>query len=84
MRYQNGKDLLPQELLTLVQQYAEGKYLYIPRVQRQSPVRASRTDHVRNAEICRRYHGGESVRSLAQEYFLSTQAVYRVLAKEKK
>ena len=28
MRYQNGKDLLPQELLALVQQYAEGKYLY--------------------------------------------------------
>ena len=84
MRYQNAINVLPPELLIQVQQYAEGTYLYIPRVRRQCPARADRTDHERNEEICRRYHRGESVRSLAQEYFLSTQAVYRILAKEKK
>lgn len=82
MRYQNGKELLPEELFLAVQKYAEGVCIYIPR---QNAVRQTRcADQKRNDAICRRYDEGESVRSLAAEYFLSPQAVYRILSKKKK
>lgn len=82
MRYRNGKDLLPEELYLAVQEYAEGLCLYIPK--RQTERRPRSADAERNGEICRRYEAGESVRSLAEEFFLSTQAVYRILSKNKK
>lgn len=82
MRYRNGKDLLPEELYLAVREYAEGMCIYIPR--RPAEKRPRCADEARNEEICRRYHAGESVRSLAEEYFLSTQAVYRILSKNRK
>ena len=74
MGYKNGRDVLPPELLEHVRQYAEGECIYIPRSGRApAPLRA------RDGEICRRYRAGESVRHLAQEYYLSPQAVYKAL-----
>lgn len=31
MNYINGKDIFPSELLDLIQDYAQGKYVYIPK-----------------------------------------------------
>lgn len=85
MNYQNGKALLPEEVLRLVQQYAEGVYLYIPRKVPVSGSRGTRkADMQRNAEIVSKYHGGVSVRQLSAEYFLSPQGIYRIIAKQKK
>lgn len=33
MRYINAKSILPNEVLKLIQQYADGEYLYIPRIE---------------------------------------------------
>ncbi len=33
MKYTNAKSILPEELLTLIQDYIDGEYLYIPRKQ---------------------------------------------------
>ncbi|MBE5780066.1 MAG: DNA-binding response regulator [Clostridiales bacterium] len=82
MRYQNGKELLPEALFLEVQKYAEGVCIYIPRQQALRQPRCA--DLLRNQEICRRYAEGESVRSLAEEFFLSPQAVYRILSKNRK
>lgn len=30
MKYENARDILPEEILLQVQKYAEGKLLYIP------------------------------------------------------
>ena len=79
MSYLNGKDVFPPKLLEEIQRYVQGVSVYIPR--RGEKVRKSDDLSGRNSEICRKYASGQSVRCLAEEYYLSTQAIYKILAK---
>ena len=84
MGYLNGKDVLPAELLEKVQRYVQGRTIYIPRAG-VSPVRRRASDiGTRNAEMRRKYAAGIPARQLAEEYFLSVQAVYKILADARK
>ncbi len=78
MGYLNGRDVFPPALLKEIQRYAQGTCVYIPKTGEKR--RRSSGLCERNAEIRRRYVGGESVRRLAQEYYLSSQAIYKILA----
>lgn len=80
MSYRNGRDVLPPELLALVQQYVQGESLYIPRKDARSCAPKDAALRERNRCICRAYADGESVKQLAQRYFLSTQAIYKILS----
>lgn len=80
MSYLNGKDALPAWLLEEVQRYVQGVCIYIPRKEKKSHRRNPLAE--RNMEICRRYAEGCSVRTLSEEYFLSPQAVYKILSSE--
>lgn len=83
MGYLNGKDVLPAELLAMVQRYVQGKSIYIPRADSSARRRISPLSR-RNAEICGKYAAGIPVRQLAEEYYLSVQAVYKILASGRK
>jgi len=78
MSYLNGKDIFPQELLEQIQRYVQGANVYIPRSGKKIQKRDALKE--RNAEICRRYASGQPVRRLAEEYYLSTQAIYKILS----
>lgn len=87
MGYKTAKDVLPEELLQVIQEYVDGEYLYIPRregCQRSwGETTASRQiTRCRNAEICRRYQGGASVRQLAEVFYLSPKTVYKIVAEQ--
>lgn len=81
MGYRNAKAVLPPQLLSMLQQYAEGECLYIPRREHASYPRASAELEARNAEIWQQYQDGCRVQELAQRYFLTTQAIYKILSK---
>lgn len=81
MSYLNAEKILPPELLEQVRQYAEGVCIYIPRAREQRVRSRDSLLAGRNAEICRRYACGESARSLAGEYYLSVQAIYKIIAR---
>jgi len=78
MGYRNGRDVLPPDLLALVQQYAEGECLYIPRRTR-IPRTAESVLDGRNEEIRKRYAEGCSVGQLSLTYYLSPQSIYKIL-----
>lgn len=78
MSYRNGKEVFPPALLEEIQRYVQGTCVYIPRVGTRT--RKPNGLRQRNADICRRYAGGQSVRSLSEEYCLSPQAIYKILA----
>jgi len=78
MGYLNGKNVFPPELLEQIQRYVQGTCVYIPRCGEKTE-RKGRFQE-RNREICRKYAGGQSVRLLAEEYFLSPQAIYKILS----
>lgn len=82
MSYLNGKDALPAWLLEELQHYVQGACIYIPRKEKKSHRQNPMSE--RNAEIRRKYAEGCSVRVLAEEYYLSPQAVYKILSSEGK
>lgn len=78
MSYLNGKDIFPPALLEEIQRYVQGTNVYIPRSGKRTKTNDSLKE--RNSEIRRRYAAGHPVRLLAEEYYLSTQAIYKILS----
>ena len=85
MGYKKATKVLPQHLLRAVQEYVDGEYLYIPRKEENrkhwgetAPNRAFRA--ARNTEMAARRKAGWTVAQLAERYFLSEKAVYKILA----
>ncbi len=88
MSYQKAELVLPQELLELLQEYAQGQYLYIPKKAdnhkewgANTPTRSQLNQ--RDEEIYEKYTAGVSAASLAEEYYLSLKSIQRILLKEK-
>lgn len=88
MCYLTAKDVLPPEVIELIQLYAEGEYLYIPKKEGNRQSWGSRTQtrkeiKLRNSHIYNDYLKGESRLLLAEKYFLSKKSIDRIILKEK-
>lgn len=83
MKYENAKDILPPELLEQVQKYAAGKLLYIPKSEEAKAwgsISGSRQKLLlRNQRIYNEYIGGKGIGELAEEYFLSTDSIKKIV-----
>ena len=80
MAYRNARDVLPEDVLQIVQRYAAGDCLYIPRdrhLRRPSDALKPRNEAIRQA-----YRQGQTVRELSRKYYLSTQAIYKILHRQ--
>lgn len=89
MRYQKANDILPEELVELIQKYIDGEYVYIPRKQENKKnwgetSRAKEELRARNIEIFMKYGQGHGVKALANAYFLSEKSIQRILLQEKR
>lgn len=79
---------LPSELIEQIQEYVDGETVYIPRKSSARRKWGERSGccaslDERNAEIYRKYKDGQSVKSLAEEYYISKQGIYKILTKFK-
>jgi len=84
MGYKKANDILPYALLSAVQQYIDGEYMYIPRKADSKLPWGSNTDtrnivEARNREILAKRAAGCSVGDLAEHYFLSEKAIYKII-----
>lgn len=84
MRYQKATEVLPCELVELIQKYIDGGYVYIPRKQENKKNWGEGTSikeelDSRNEEIYQKYQEGISVRQLAGMYYLSEKSIHRIL-----
>ena len=84
MRYQKAEDILPADLLTEVQKYADGVYLYIPRRadHRKSWGNSTRYREeleLRNESIRHLRREGLTAQELAERFHLSVKTIQRVL-----
>ena len=82
MSYISAEDILPKELIEMIQQYVSGKSIYIP--SKEKKVWGSRTNtkqyyKIRNHEICEKHRQGISVKVLATEYSLSEKSIQRII-----
>ena len=74
MSYIRAEEVLPKELIETIQQYVNGKAIYIPSTSKKEW--GSHTDTrqyliQRNHEISQKYQGGSSIASLAMQFSLS-------------
>jgi Mor family transcriptional regulator len=88
MCYIKAKEILPKEVIDLIQKYVEGEYIYIPRKECNRKSWGSTTItreeiSIRNSHIYYEYIHGESRTSLAEKYFLSKKSIDRIILKEK-
>ena len=86
MSYIRADEILPRELLEAIQQYAEGKLLYIPRREKQawgSATSAKAFFLERNRRIYEAHRSGASVRDLCRRFSLSEKSIHRILREQK-
>ncbi|GKX67197.1 CD3324 family protein [Inconstantimicrobium mannanitabidum] len=88
MRYEKAQNILPKDIVELLQQYIDGGYLYIPRKEdskkswgENSGIRNSLKQ--RNREIFNKYNQGVSVKELTEEFYLTEYSIRRIIREEK-
>ena len=69
MKYVKAIDVLPQEIIEIIQNYVDGEYLYIPRKN--------------DIEIYEKYIKGLSISELSKEYFLSEKSIRKIIFNQK-
>ena len=84
MSYIKAEEILPEELIRRIQEYADGVYIYIPRKPGTRHAWGQKTDYkaelkIRNDRIRNDYAAGASVQALSREYHLSEKSIRRIL-----
>lgn len=88
MGYVKADNILPEEIIKIIQEYVDGEYVYIPRKigNEKSWGEKSGTRKLlssRNQEIYDKYRSGSRVRTLSCEYFLSESSIRRIIREYK-
>lgn len=89
MKHVKAHNVLPKEVIELIQKYIDGEYVYIPRKSENEKAWGEKNGtrnslKKRNNEIFKKYISGYKVTLLAEEYFLSEQSIRRIISQEKK
>lgn len=84
MSYKNAGDILPEKLLTEIQQYIDGVCLYIPRREESKrswgALTATKKElEARNQRIYEDYERGMLTSELAEKYYLSVKSIQRII-----
>lgn len=84
MSYRKAEEILPQELIEVIQQYVDGENIYIPRKTKNRKSWGERTEarkelDARNNAICREHKEGISVPRLSQKYYLTEKSIQRII-----
>lgn len=84
MSYLNAEEVLPMELVELIQKYVEGQMLYIPKRNQEKTAWGTKTGtrallYKRNQEIYAEYLSGVKVAVLAEKYYLTEKSIQRII-----
>jgi Mor family transcriptional regulator len=88
MSYIKATDVLPEEVLDLIQKYIEGEYIYIPKKECNRKIwgqttKSKEKTSARNADIYKIYEEGVSAKVLSEMYYLSLKSIQRIIFKMK-
>ena len=88
MGYIRAEEILPIEVITLIQQYVDGTNIYIPRKHEHRQEWGAKTTYKselrdRNRSIYKDYLSGMAVCELAERYHLSGKSIQRIIRLEK-
>lgn len=88
MSYIKAQDVLPEEIIKLVQEYVDGEYLYVPRKNENRKSWGEKNGSIktlkkRNVEIFNKYIKGTTIIELTRAYYLSERSIKRIISNEK-
>lgn len=88
MSYRRAEEILPMEIVELIQQYVDGESIYIPRksgnrLEWGTKTQTRREMYLRDQRICMDYSAGKSVDELAGKYYLSAKSIQRIIRNSK-
>ena len=88
MKHVKALDVLPTEVIEIIQKYVDGEYLYIPRKNENHKAWGEKSGiktslKIRNNEIYKKYLNGNTINELAKEYYLSEKSIRRIISQEK-
>ncbi len=88
MKYAKAQDVLPEEIVKIIQEYVDGKYLYVPRKNENHKAWGEKSGiknslKARNSEIYKKYINGATINALTKEYYLSEKSIRRIIAQGK-
>ena len=86
MGYIRAEEILPIEVIELIQQYVDGENIYIPRKSAHRQAWGAGTQIkqellARNQQIYKDYRAGIKTSELACKYYLSEKSIQRILKK---
>ena len=89
MGYIRAEDILPKDILELVQQYADGRTIYIPRKSDCHKSWGAGTETkkdlmIRNERMYEEYQSGTTITQLSERYFLTEKSVQRIIRNHRK
>ena len=84
MSYIKATDVLPQNMIEIIQQYIDGENIYIPRKECSHTEWGEKSGaksemRRRNITIYREYTQGMKTGDLAEKYFLSEKSIQRII-----
>jgi Mor family transcriptional regulator len=84
VKYVKATSILPDELVIEIQKYVQGETLYIPKqkctYQKWGSLSGGRKKiDDRNASIKSGFDNGKSINQLAQDFFLSTETIKKIV-----
>ena len=88
MKHVKALDVLPAEVIEIIQKYVDGEYLYIPRKNENHKAWGEKSGiktslKIRNNEIYKKYLNGSTINELAKEYYLSEKSIRRIISQER-
>ena len=88
MSYIKAEEVLPQNIIKIIQQYIDGENIYIPKKKGSrgnwGEKTGARTElRRRNSSIYRDYQNGATVAVLAGRYYLSDKTIQRIIREMK-
>lgn len=89
MSYIKANNILPDELVELIQEYIDGEYIYIPKKESNKKAWGTNTNtkpelEHRNNNIFNDYINGIKMDELTKKYFLSIKSIQRIIYYKKK
>lgn len=84
MSYVKAVNVLPQDLIDIIQEYIDGEYIYIPRKSGNRKVWGEKTNiktenFIRNKSIYYEHKNGATIDELSKKYFLSSKSIQRII-----
>ena len=89
MSYVKATEVLPEEILDLIQKYIEGEYIYIPKKKCNrkawgETTKSKKKTSDRNSQIYAKYQDGVAIKALSEMYYLSPKSIQKIILKIKR